>query len=216
MRNVGDFASPTRKKYSPCFIEFRKIQLSVMIELPPCLFIRAHLAFECGLLRRRIDHLKLGRQCRVRHGDGDFHIARPITQLIDANIHIIRHRLRRQKTRHRRNDISQRFHASMFPSANRFPRRSQLRIIQIHAIENLIVIVTRRRFRTVRKRLRSRALEQQDRRIGRRKLRMQPRVIKRVIVVRQHLHGRSPRTSRANPPPHTKFHQTPTAFRTIA
>src|SRR4051812_41516235 len=67
--------------------------------------------------------------------------------------------------------------------ATRSPRRQKLGIVQIESIQDLIVVITRRRFGVTCKRLRVRAFKKQNRRVQRRELRVQARVVKRIIRV---------------------------------
>src|SRR5579862_7779118 len=61
------------------------------------------------------------------------------------------------------------------------------RVVEVEAVEELRVLVARRRRRPVGKLLGVAPLEDQHRRLRRRELRMKPRIVERVVVVGEHL-----------------------------
>src|SRR6266545_4575169 len=71
-------------------------------------------------------------------------------------------------------------------------RRFERRVVEIKAVENLVVVVTRRGRRLVGELLRVGPFKYQNRRIRRRELRVNPWIIKRVILVAEDFHRGPP------------------------
>src|SRR5688572_18066420 len=74
--------------------------------------------------------------------------------------------------------------------------RFQSRIVEIEAIKDLVIIISRSGRRFIGELHRVSSFEKKDGRTFGRKLRMQTRIVKRVVVVTENFHRLSPRTKR--------------------
>src|ERR1041384_3787995 len=72
------------------------------------------------------------------------------------------------------------------------PRRSQRRVVQVEAVEHLVVLVARRGRGAIGELLRVRPLKEEGGRVLGRELGVDARVVEGVVLVGQHLHRRPP------------------------
>ena len=69
-------------------------------------------------------------------------------------------------------------------------------VVQVQSVQNLVVIVPRGRVRLVGEQLRVGSFEQKNRRVVRCEFRMNSRIVKRVVLMAEYLHTRTPWASR--------------------